>query len=161
MEQFKIELLIHRFRVRATGSRWQDPSGLRAYSGEVAQYDADRLVQAAPWPDQRMCGECGERYHVASRGEGGPFHFRAMRMDTGPGATVRITGHWRSGNWNPGETLELRRRDGYRLTIIGARMELAASEMSERRGQRTLLVPEHQSLQPGCIWAMPSIDGIE
>jgi hypothetical protein len=82
-----------------------------------------------------------------------------MRVDGGMGATVRITGHWRSGDRHPGETLELRRRDGYRVTIAGAQMEPAANEITERRGQRTLLVPEHKSIQPGgCIWAMPSSD---
>jgi hypothetical protein len=107
---------------------------------------------------ERVCRECGEPYHMGSRGEGGPFHFQAKWMSAGPGATIRINGHWRSGDWNPGEKLELRRRDGYRLTITGAEMESAINEMTEIRGQRSLLVSEHRSLQPGCIWAVPSND---
>lgn len=156
LERLELDLSIRRFWFRAWGAKRRDLAGLRAYSVEVAQYEADRLVPTSPWPDERICGECAEQYCVDSRGKGGPFHFRAMWMDAGPEATVRISGHWRSGDWHPGETLELRRRDGYRVMITGAQMEPAANEMTERRGQRTLLVPEHKSIQPGgCIWAMP------
>lgn len=124
----------------------------------MTEDEADPAVRAAPFPAERVCG-CGERYRVASRGQGGPFHFRTMTMKAGPGRSVRIIGHWRSGDWRPGETLELRRRDGFRLLITGARMEPAISMGSELRGQRSLLVPEHRSLQPGgCIWATSSHD---
>lgn len=121
----------------------RDLPGLHTYSVDVAQREVDRTVHAPLRPDERVCGEW---YRVTSRRRGGPFHFRAMRMDTGLGANVRITGHWRSGDWHPGETLELRRRKGCRLAIMGAQMELAPNEMIERRGRRTLLVPENRSL---------------
>jgi hypothetical protein len=68
-------------------------------------------------------------------------------------------GHWRSGDWNPGERLELRRRDGQIHLIGDAEMMSAVNEASEIRGQRTLLVANHPSLQPeSCIWALLSND---
>ncbi|GAB2814245.1 hypothetical protein GCM10027176_18530 [Actinoallomurus bryophytorum] len=105
---------------------------------------------------ERICF-CGERYRATSRGEGGPFHFRVMRVTPVPGGKAALMGHWRSGDWNQGEMLELRRRDGHTLAIADAEMTPAVDEASAIRGQRTILVADHRSLQPqSCIWAISS-----
>lgn len=108
---------------------------------------------------ERLC-QCGERYRPARRGQGDPFHFRVMRVTSVPGGKALLMGHWRSGDWNPNERLELRRRDGTMLAIMDAEMMPATNEATELRGQRTLLVAGHRSLEPqSCIWASPSNDG--
>lgn len=105
--------------------------------------------------DLVRCLECGTRYPLAGRGDGGLSHFMVVTMRGSPDGCVRVTGHWRCGDWIPGQTLELCRRDGHRVAIFGAEMEPPLNAVCEKRGQRTLLVPHHQSLQPrGCIHAL-------
>jgi hypothetical protein len=109
---------------------------------------------------ERVCA-CGELYRPISRDRGGPFHFRVMRITSGPDGKVTLMGHWRSGDWKPGELLELRRRDGHRLMVTDAEMMPAVNEATGIRGQRTLLATGHRSLQPqSCVRALAANDMI-
>jgi hypothetical protein len=131
---------------------------LHAYDLRSNRREARRMGdEPSKWWERRC--ECGERYLAARRGQGGPFHFRVKRVTPVPYGKAALMGHWRSGDWNPGERLELRRRDGQIHLIGDAEMMSAVNEASEIRGQRTLLVANHPSLQPeSCIWALLSND---
>ena len=48
-----------------------------------------------------------------------------------PYGKAALMGHWRSGDWNPGERLELRRRDGQLHPIEDAEIMPAVNEASE------------------------------
>lgn len=103
---------------------------------------------------EHTCLECGVRYTIGSRDQGGPFHFKIVSLYSQPDNRMVIVGHWRSGDWKAGQTLRLWRRDGYQIPITGAEMLPAVNQVCEDRGQRALLVPNNKHLQPhGCIWA--------
>ena len=71
-----------------------------------------------------------------------------------PDGRIRITGHWRAGDWIDGAPLVLRTHDGRRVAIVGAEMEPPLNSACEARGQRALIVPEFSPLEAnGCMHA--------
>lgn len=101
-----------------------------------------------------VCAQCRETYQQAGRGNGGWFHFMVVAVDRRPDGLIRITGHWRAGDWIDGAALEFRTRDGRRVSIVGAEMEPPLNSACEARGQRTLIMPEFSPPKSnGCIHA--------
>ena len=101
------------------------------------------------------CGQCGESYQQAGRGNGGWFHFMVVAMNRRPDGSTQVTGHRRVGDWIEGATLVLRTRGGRRLTIVGAQVEPPLNSVCEARGQRSLIVVLGLGpIEPGCFHAV-------
>jgi hypothetical protein len=71
------------------------------------------------------CPQCDEPYRQTVRSDGSWFHYMVVTMHPQPDGQIRVTGHWRAGD-----------------------------SACEARGQRTLILPGLNPLQPyGCIRA--------
>ena len=46
-----------------------------------------------------ICPQCGEPYEQTGRSNGGWFHYMVVATVRLPDGRIRITGHWRAGDW--------------------------------------------------------------
>jgi hypothetical protein len=119
----------------------------------VVSCDDFGMTESTEAPAIRICEGCGRSYLVGSRDQGGPFHFKVMTLKLLSDGRVELLGHWRSGNWVPGQALRQRTRDGRVVEVVPVEMLPARTPGAEIRGQRSLLFHRCDSVESGACLA--------
>lgn len=137
------------FSAGQLGCRRQGP---RAGVRDTLREDVDVANDSAI----RICSGCGAEYDFRDRRSVGPFHFRIVRAYPGDGQDRLLVDHWRSGVWNEGEKLTLRREDGGRVAVgTGVLEKPPSGTTAYERGQVEVRISagiDSAMLERGCLW---------